>query len=169
MRIAHGNIVTLAFDITLDGGEIVETSDLSGPISVMHGKNGLIPGLDKRLEGLKAGDERRFELLPEEAFGTVEMAPTKSIARAEFPEDADLSIGSRFEAGIAGGQRIVLMVQEVSDARVTVAMCHPLVGLTVTVELKVISVREATSSELAQGAPKLQPPPPPPGKSAKSA
>ena len=164
MKIASGTVVTLSYDICDDKGEIIESSDLSGPITFMAGSAGLIPGLDKRLEGLAEGDEKNFEFPPEEAFGRPEDAPTNQLARTEFPADAELNEGLRFEAGTAQGQKIVLEVVEANDEHVTVRMMHPLAGQKIGMSVKVLGVREASKAEQDAGRAISKPPPPPPPK-----
>ncbi len=162
MKIAQGTVVTLTYDICDEAGEIIESSDLHGAITFMAGSAGLIPGLDKRLEGLSQGDERDFEFPPEEAFGRPEDAPTKQLSRAEFPKEAQLSKGLRFEAGTAQGAKIMLEVVEANDETVTVRMMHPLAGQKIGMSVKVVGVREATKAEKDAGRAISKPPPPPP-------
>ena len=164
MKIESGTVVTLAYDITTSDGEIVESSDISGPISLLHGVQTLIPGLSKRLEGLEAGAEATFEFPPEEAFGTVDTAPTNVMSRKEFPDGTKFEVGSKFVAKMPNGQPLHLAVKEVDDDTVTVAMLHPLAGQTIGMSVKIISVRPATAKEKDEGRALVKPPPPPPKK-----
>lgn len=161
MKIESGTVVTLSFDLCDERGEIIEASDITGAVAFVHGKGAIIPGLDKRLLGMTAGQESDFTFPPEEAFGKPEDAPTKVISRKEFPADAQLSKGVEFEAGIPGGQKIKLVVDKVTDEQVTVRMVHPLAGQTVSMSVKVVSVRAATPAELETGKVVTRPPPPP--------
>jgi FKBP-type peptidyl-prolyl cis-trans isomerase SlyD len=161
MKIESGTVVTLAYDITTANGEIVESSDISGPISLLHGVQTLIPGLAKRLEGLEEGAEKTFEFAPEEAFGTIDDAPTNVMARKEFPDGTKLEVGGKFVAKLPNGQPLHLAIKEVSDTSVTVAMLHPLVGQTIGMSVRVLGVRPATAKELEAGHAMVKPPPPP--------
>src|SRR5438309_2036795 len=108
MKIEAGSIVTLAYEIHSPDGQVVETSAKSGPISFIHGTGAILRGLDERLEGMQSGQVARFEFSPEQAFGRPEDGPQKVVPRTEFPADANLKAGSRFDAGIPGGQRVFL-------------------------------------------------------------
>ncbi len=161
MKIAEGTVVTLAYDITSASGEIIETSDISGPVTFMAGNAGLIKGLDDRLIGMEEGQDGTFTFPPEEAFGTSDNAPTKMLARAELPE-GDLEPGTAFEAGVGNGQTIKLIVQEVKgEEGVLVKLVHPLADQDIGMSVKVIGVRAATSAEKAAGKAMTAPPPPP--------
>lgn len=164
MRIESGTVVTLAYDITTSNGEIVESSDISGPISLLHGVQTLIPGLAKRLEGLEEGTEHTFEFPPNEAFGTVDDAPTNVMNRSEFPAGTKFEVGNKFVAKLPNGQPLHLVVKEVGDTTVTVAMVHPLAGQTIGMSVRIVGVRAATSKELEAGRAMVKPPPPPPKK-----
>lgn len=165
MKVANDTVVTLTYDICDEQGEIIESSQLSGAVTFLVGTGAIIKGLDKRVIGLEKGDEKTFELPPEEAFGVAADAPTRDIPRGEFPKDAKLDKGLRFEAGTgAPGQKVILEVQDANDDYVTVKMLHPLVGQTIQMSLAVTGVRAATEAELESGRAISAPPPPPPPK-----
>lgn len=165
MKVETGSVVTLTYDICNEKGEIIESSDLSGAVSFLVGTGAIIKGLDKRVTGMEKDEEKTFELPPEEAFGRAEDSPTRDIPRGEFPKDATLDKGLRFEAGTgAPGQKVVLEVQEANDEFVTVRMLHPLVDQTIGMTVKVIAVRAATEAEHEVGRAISAPPPPPPPK-----
>jgi FKBP-type peptidyl-prolyl cis-trans isomerase 2 len=162
MKVAPGTVVTLAYDLTDESGEIIESSDISGPITFLHGNQAIIPGLGKRLEGMEQGQEATYEFPPEEAFGTVESAPKRTLSRSDFPAGAELTVGAQFEAGMGGGgQTIKLRVADVAADTVTVQMIHPLAGQTISMSVSVVGVREATAAEKEAGRAISKPPPPP--------
>lgn len=161
MKIAEGTVVTLAYDITSAQGEIIETSDISGPITFMAGNSGLIKGLDARLLGMEEGQDETFTFEPSEAFGTTADAPTRTLARKELPE-GEIKAGAAFEATVGNGQTIKLVVQDVQgDDAVVVKLVHPLADQQIGMSVKVLGVRAATGAEKAAGKVMTAPPPPP--------
>ena len=154
-------MVTLEYDLCTESGEILESSELGGPLSFIHGKGAMLPGLDRRIEGMSAGEDATFELAPAEAFGRVEDAPTREIPRREFPASAELRPGVGFAADLPGGQTIQLQIQEVGEEVVTVRMIHPLAGKSLKMSVRVMGVREATAKEQEAGRVLSRPPPPP--------
>jgi FKBP-type peptidyl-prolyl cis-trans isomerase SlyD len=162
MKIAPGTVVTLAYDVTDASGEIIESSEISGPVTFMHGNQAILPGLGKRLTGMVEGQEATFEFPPQEAFGTVDSAPTKSLTRADFPKNVPIVVGSEFEASVGGGNTVKLRVAEVATDNVTVQMIHPLAGQTIGMSVKILGIREATAAEKEAGRAISKPPPPPP-------
>jgi len=161
MKVAPDTTVTLSYDLTNEAGEIIESSEISGPITFVYGRSGLIPGLDRRLTGMVAGQEASFDFPPEEAFGRVEDGPTRTLGRTEFPAGANLQVGAEFEAGTGGGQTVKLRVVEVTAEKVTVRLVHPLAGQRIHMTVKVENVRAATAAEKESGKVQSAPPPPP--------
>jgi len=162
MKVDAGSVVTLTYDILDENGEIIESSDLSGPVSFLVGKGAIIKGLDKQVTGMEKGQEKSFDLPPEEAFGRPEDGPTREFARTDFPADAKLDKGERFEAGMGGGQKVLLEVVEKSGDKVTMRMMHPLAGQKISMTINVVGVRAATAAEQDAGRAISAPPPPPP-------
>lgn len=161
MKVETGKIVTLTYDLLNESGEILETSDISGPVSFFHGRGAIIKGLDTKLEGMEAGQEDTFKFPPEEAFGQPDDGPTKDIPRSEFPADAQFEVGGEFQAGMPGGQSVTLKVLETGDDAIKVRMIHPLAGQALSMSVKVVSVRDATAAEKESGQVQSKPPPPP--------
>jgi FKBP-type peptidyl-prolyl cis-trans isomerase SlyD len=150
MKIAAGLSVKIEYELRVKGGDIVESSSRSGPLRYVHGRGKMLPGLEKRLEGLAAGDERRGEIPAAEAFGTEESLPVREIPRTEFPASAKLEPGAVFEAKSATGEPVRLKLIGVAGGTVRARLLHPLVGRDLTFTVKVLSVTDPT-------------PPPPPG------
>jgi FKBP-type peptidyl-prolyl cis-trans isomerase SlyD len=161
MKVEAGSVVTITYDILDENGEIIESSDLSGPVSFLVGKGAIIKGLDKQVTGMEKGGEKSFELPPEEAFGRPEDAPTRELSRKDFPADAKLAVGERFEAGMGGGQKILLEVMQSGEEKITVRMMHPLAGQKISMTIRVVGVRAATAAEQEAGRAISAPPPPP--------
>jgi FKBP-type peptidyl-prolyl cis-trans isomerase SlyD len=162
MKIESGTVVTLAYDITTANGEIVESSDISGPISLLHGVQTLIPGLATRLEGLDEGTEATFEFKPEEAFGSTADAPTQVMSKGEFPPGTKLEVGTKFVAKLPNGQPLHLEIRVIDGDALTVAMLHPLANQTIGMSVRIVAVRAATAKEKELGRAMVKPPPPPP-------
>jgi len=101
----------------------------------------MLTGLEKRLGGLEAGAEMSGVLAPEEAFGTEESQPTMKLPRAEFPKDAKITLGDRFEAKGPTGTPMALRVIEVDEEVVTARVVHPLAGKEIEFKVKIVSVK----------------------------
>jgi FKBP-type peptidyl-prolyl cis-trans isomerase SlyD len=149
MKIQKNAFVALDYTLTLDSGETVDKSEPGQPLGFVFGTGQMIPGLERQIEGMEAGQSAKVSVEPEEAYGPSRPDLYRQIPRANFPQDTDIEPGMIFEAHGPGGS-IPMFVREVSDSSVTVDLNHPLAGQTLHFDLKIAEVREATADELAE-------------------
>jgi FKBP-type peptidyl-prolyl cis-trans isomerase SlyD len=151
MKIASGLAVRMEYELKVVGGDVIESSAKSGPLRYIHGAGKMLPGLEKRIEGMAPGEERRGEIPARDAFGSEESLPLKEMARREFPAGAAPAVGLVFEAKSEKGEPISFKVVSANDQKVTVRLMHPLVGRDLAFWVKILSVED----------PKAMPPLPP--------
>lgn len=150
MTIAENKVVTLHYTLTDDEGTIIDKSD-DGSFLYLHGASNIIPGLENALTGKAAGDELKVTVAPEEAYGERNDAAKEDVPREMFPADTEIEPGMQFHAEGPEGQMITVTVAEVSDDTVTVDGNHPLAGVTLNFDVKVVEVRDASAEELEHG------------------
>jgi FKBP-type peptidyl-prolyl cis-trans isomerase 2 len=151
MKIAAGLSVRIDYELSVKGGDVIESSARSGPLTYVHGQGRMLPALESRLVGLSPGDEKKGEIPAREAFGTEESMPIKDMSRKDFPKDAKLEAGSSFEAKGPGGAPVRLKIVSATGDVVKTRLLHPLVGRDLAFRVKVLAVSDAKK------------PPPPPG------
>ena len=161
---AFEEIVTLnkvvAFDYRLcevdaegNRSEWIEQSKRSEPLYYLHGFHNVIIGLEKALEGKKAGDKIEITLQPEEAYGNrdpegVRRVPLKKL---ELPQE----VKNPMAGGLArvrsekGWHHVIIL--KPGKFNVDVDFNHPLAGRVLHYEIEVQLVREATSEEIQHG------------------
>lgn len=157
MEIKRGEKVRLEYELKTKGGEVIESSKKSGPIVYEHGAGKMLPALEKRLEGMAIGDEKRGEIPAAEAFGTESTQPTSDLPRTSFPKGETLEIGRAFEAKGPQGQPVTFKVVKVTDDKVTVRFLHPLMGKDIEFWVKVLMIDDPQSRTRSA----IAPPPPP--------
>ncbi len=147
--IGNNTVVSIHYKLTDADGNLLDEST-EGPLSYLHGANGIIPGLEKELAGKTTGDKFQVTITPDEAYGERQPEMVQQAPRSAFPADMEIEVGMQFNAGTEGGERSVA-VTEVGDDTVTIDGNHPLAGLTLHFEGNIDQVREATEEELAHG------------------
>jgi len=140
MKIATGLSVRIDYELKVKNGDVIESSAKSGPLRYVHGQGKMLPGLEKRLEGLSPGDERKGEIPAREAFGTEDSLPLKDMARRDFPAGAAPAPGVVFQAKGPHGEPVSFKVVSASADKVTVRLLHPLVGRDLEFRVKVLAV-----------------------------
>ncbi len=151
MKIENGRIVSLDYRLHLGDGDIVDESLPGDPLVYLHGAGQVVPGLERGLEGLIAGDERNVVVEPRDGYGEYQPDGLQEVPRNAFPRDVQLEIGQQFEARSPDGDTFPMIVKELRRESIVVDLNHPLAGRTLHFDVRVISVRVATQAELAHG------------------
>jgi FKBP-type peptidyl-prolyl cis-trans isomerase SlyD len=110
----------------------------------------LIPGLEKALEGKRAGDAVNVTIPPEEAYGVRDATLIQDVPRSAFEGIADIEVGMQFHAESNQGPRTVTVTKVAADT-VTVDGNHPLADQTLHFAVQIIEVRAASQEELSHG------------------
>jgi len=150
MIIAENNVVTLHYTLTDDEGTVLDKSN-DGSFLYLHGASNIIPGLENVLTGKHSGDELNVTVAPEEGYGERDDARREEVSRDMFPSDSEIKPGVQFHAEGPEGQMITVTVIDVSDDTVTIDGNHPLAGVQLNFDVKIIDIREATAEELEHG------------------
>ena len=149
--VAKNKVVSLIYMVRNEKGEIFEYRDL--PVSYVHGSGAdLFPKIEQALEGRAVGDRVAVQLTPADAFGDRDPKLTFTDDIENAPPELR-RIGAEFEAQNAKGESIVLVVTRVEADKITVDANHPLAGQTITFEVTVRDIRDATPEEIRNGRP----------------
>lgn len=150
MKIEKNHVVSLAYQVQLEDGELVDQSTADAPLEYLHGHNNLIIGLERELEGKVAGDKLTVTVTPEDAYGEYSEHLVQRVPADIFQGVDQIEVGMRFLADTDQGP-IPVEITEVDGDEVVVDGNHMLAGHTLTFTCEVISVRTATNEEIEQG------------------
>jgi len=154
MRVGKNSVVSINFKLSNEQGELLDASEEGTPLAYLHGGAGIIPGLEKALEGKAVGDSFSAVISPEDGFGEHRPEMVQKIPLDSFPDTDQVKPGAGFEAQNPDtGQVINFRITEVSDGEVTADGNHPLAGMTLRFDGTVLDIREATEEEILQGCP----------------
>ncbi|HKX99041.1 MAG TPA: peptidylprolyl isomerase [Steroidobacteraceae bacterium] len=150
MHIEKNRVVTFNYTLRDDQGAVIDTSSGRAPLSYLHGKGNIIPGLERALVGKAAGDKLDVTVAPEQGYGARDERLVQIVARAKFGDVANLAPGMQVRASGPQGARLVTVVRVDRDF-VTVDGNHPLAGRTLHFSVEVADVRKATHEEITHG------------------
>ena len=139
-----GEVFETTDEETAKSGGIYDENEVYGPRLVVVGEGWVLRGLDKRLEGLKVGEEAEIEIPPEEAFGerdprNIRMVPYRVLrSKGITPR-----IGERIEVD---GRTAV--VRSVGAGRVQLDFNHPLAGRKILYKVRVVKRLEGEGEKV---------------------
>ena len=141
--VSEGTRVFLNFSVSLEYGSEVDTNFGGEPVDFVIGDGSLLPGFERLLFGMSAGERQMFTVAPENAFGQPNDNNLQFIDRDQFDDDIDLQIGLVFSFADAAGGELPGMVIAFDDEQVTVDFNHPLSGRTILFDVQIHRVEPA--------------------------
>jgi len=150
MQIGDHKVVTLHYTLTDNEGTVIDKSD-DGSFAYLHGASNIIPGLENALTGKTAGDELTVSVSPEDAYGVRDESMLQQVPKSMFEDDSQIAVGTQFHAQGPNGEMLVVTVMEVQDEHVVVDGNHPLAGVDLNFDVKVVDVRDASEEEVEHG------------------
>ncbi|MBV8144990.1 MAG: peptidylprolyl isomerase [Gammaproteobacteria bacterium] len=150
MSIGPDSVVGIHYILRDDAGEVLDRSADGQPLTYLHGRGQLIPGLERELAGRGTGDRLQVKIAPADAYGEYDAGLVQRVPRRALKGIGDVRVGMRLQAQTAEGARAVT-VTALSGDMVTLDGNHPLAGKRLHFEVEVAAVRAATAEELAHG------------------
>jgi FKBP-type peptidyl-prolyl cis-trans isomerase 2 len=139
-RIRKGSHVKLDYTLTVDG-KVMDSTKGQQPIEYVQGEGQIISGLEKQLEGLKAGDHKIIRVPSAEAYGPVNAKSFQEVPRHLFPQNVDLKVGMVIPLQDKQGHTVPTIVKEIKTDTVVLNFNHPLAGKDLVFDVKVASVQ----------------------------
>jgi FKBP-type peptidyl-prolyl cis-trans isomerase SlyD len=149
MKAGNNKVVTFDYILKDAKGEVMESSEKSGPMAYLQGAGNIIPGLERAIEGKSEGDELKVTVEPADAYGEhnegmVQRVPIKRLGGGKFHAGQVLRLDTE------QGPRVV-RVLKVGRFNVDLDGNHPLAGQTLNFEVTVREIRDATEEEKQHG------------------
>ena len=141
--VSEGTRVYLNFSVSLEDGAEVDSNFGGDPVDFAIGDGSLLPGFERRLFGMNAGERQMFRVPAEDAFGQPNDNNVQQLPRDQFEDDIVLEIGLVFSFADAAGGELPGMIIAFDEQEVTVDFNHPLAGRTILFDVQVHRVEPA--------------------------
>ena len=141
--VGEGTRVFLNFSVSLEDGSEVDTNFGGDSVNFVVGDGSLLPGFERLLFGMSAGERRMFVVPPEEAFGQPNDDNVQYLPRAQFEDEPELEIGLVYSFADAAGGEVPGMIVSFDTQEVVVDFNHPLSGRTILFDVLIHRVEPA--------------------------
>lgn len=138
--IADGKTVSIEYTLSLESGEILESSTARKPLTYTHGSGELLSGLEELLTGMNEGEQREGILPPEKVYGRRNPEALIEIPREHLPPEA-WNEGALVQAAGPKGERIEGVVGKLKEHSAVVDFNHPLAGKPIAFTVKIIHIQ----------------------------
>jgi FKBP-type peptidyl-prolyl cis-trans isomerase SlyD len=134
-----GSRVAIEYTLRDDAGTLLDSNQGRPPLTYVQGRQEIVPGLERALGGMHAGEEKQVTVAPADGYGDVDPAAVAEVPKDLVPADARVAGTELVARGPQGPARLV-RVKEVRDRTVVIDLNHPLAGKTLYFSIKVIGV-----------------------------
>jgi FKBP-type peptidyl-prolyl cis-trans isomerase SlyD len=149
VQIAAQKVISIEYTLKDDSGSVIDSSNGRKPLTYIHGTGAIVPGLEQALEGKSVGETIDVSLTPEQGYGERDPKLVQNIPIRKLP-DRKAEVGMTFQVKTPEGPRL-LVINAVKGDYATVDANHPLAGMNLNFQVKVVEVRDASEEELQHG------------------
>lgn len=145
LAIDEGTEVTLHFALKLENGDVIDSNFNSKPATFVVGDGNLLPGFERALAGMVAGEKNTFVIKPEDGFGQSNPNNMQVMPRSQFDDSVELVEGLMLSFADAQKAELPGIVAAFDDETVTIDFNHPLAGRDILFEVEILGVSPAVT------------------------
>ena len=135
-----GNTVKVHYAVKLDDSTVFDSNFNLEPLTFTIGLGQVIPGFEQAVIGMSPGTSRTVRVLSDEAYGPYNKELVSEVDRKEFPADFKFEVGQHLQIPQGSEQPMLATVLNVSEARITLDINHPLAGKDLTIDIQLIEI-----------------------------
>ena len=149
-KVTKHKVVSFTYSFLNEKGEVEEQNSV--PTDYVHGANAhIFPAvMSEALEGAIVGETREISLPPEMGFGAYDENKTYRAKIEDVPSEYH-KIGTEAIFKDEDGKELLMKVMSVENGEVFLDGNHPFAGKTMTVQMTVTAIRDATMEEVGTG------------------
>jgi peptidylprolyl isomerase len=138
-----GDTVQVNYTLKLADGSVFESSIGKQPLEIVLGKGQLIPGFEKAVLGMQAGENKTVIISVNEAYGPSLKELIFEVPKENLPAGAAPQIGQQLQGSKADGSTMKATITKISDKTVTLDANVPLAGKELTFEIGLVKILPA--------------------------
>jgi FKBP-type peptidyl-prolyl cis-trans isomerase SlyD len=136
LAVAEGMKVTIEYKLILPDKSVADSNVGQAPFSYTQGAHEIVPGLEKAMVGLKAGDKKRIAVPAAQGYGAYDAKAKVSVEKTKVP--AGIKVGQILRS--ADGRPV--KVEKVEEHTVVIDLNHPLAGKDLIFDINVLNVEK---------------------------
>lgn len=150
MTIENRKVVSFHYTLSNDMGVKLESSEGRDPLVYLHGYRNIVPGLENAMAGKEVGDNFEVTVEPKDAYGERNPNAIQRLSAKLFSNPKKLVPGQIVELKTKKGPMQAVVVK-VGRFNIDVDTNHPLAGQSLTFNVEITDIRDATQEEIDHG------------------
>jgi len=148
-KVATDCVVIFNYTLHDQDQNLLDSSDVNGPLAFLCGGNNILPALEQSLLGKEQGDKFHITIKSSQAYGERSDLLFKVVPKSYFDFPENISIGDQFELDFPAG-KVLASITEIREREVVLDGNHPLAGKDLKFYIDIIEIRTASEEELAR-------------------
>ena len=149
MEIAKDRVAAITYTLRDQDGKILDTNEGKAPLHYLQGHGNLVPGLEKELEGKKAGESFKVVVPAKDGYGEYDESRTFEVPKSELGPQVNPVKGMTLTMNGPNNMSMPVTILKVKLSSVLMDGNHPLAGKDLHFEGAVVEVRKAKKDEIA--------------------
>ena len=144
-------VISIEYTLTdANTSEKLDTNVGGQPLEFISGMGQIIPGLEKEIENLNAGENADVMVQPADGYGEYNEEAVQTLPKEQFA-GIDLTEGMSLYGSGENGETVQVTVKTVGEEDVTIDYNHPMAGKSLMFSVAILEVRAATEEEIQTG------------------
>jgi FKBP-type peptidyl-prolyl cis-trans isomerase SlyD len=143
--VQNGSSVSIEYTLKDEGGQVLDSNKGKNPLTFTQGQQQIIPGLEREMIGMRAGEEKKVVVKPEDGYGPVVPNAQTEVPKEAIPKEG-LKVGTPLMARSGSGESRPVVVKEIKESTVVLDLNHPLAGKTLFFDVKVLGVEPPSAA-----------------------
>lgn len=139
-KVKDGDTVKVHYTGSLSDGTVFDSSENREPLEFTLGSGQLIPGFEKAVNGLEAGETVEVTIPTDEAYGEAREDLVLSVAKSDLPEDIEPQIGMQLQVNQPQGDPVPVRITAVEEEEIQLDANHPLAGEDLTFKIDLVEI-----------------------------
>ena len=140
MKAKKGSKVKVHYTGTFEDGTTFDSSAGKEPLEFELGSGMMIKGFDSAVNGMQAGDSKKINLPPAQAYGEYNDNLLHNVPTDQVPADLNAEVGSRLAITQEDGSQVPVVVVEVNESGIVLDANHELAGKALNFEIELVSI-----------------------------
>lgn len=142
-------VISFHYTVKNSDGQVIDKSDET-PMAFLTGQGQIIPTLEEEMKKMLIGQEKKIPLIAKDAYGERDENLISDVERQHLPPQ--LEVGQMFTVSDgSGGPMTIVRVISFDEEKVTLDANHPLAGVDLEFDVKIVDNRAATPEEVTHG------------------
>lgn len=139
-KVKDGDTVKVHYTGSLSDGTVFDSSENKEPLEFTLGSGQLIPGFEKAVNGLTAGESVEVTIPTDEAYGEAREDLVLSVAKSDLPEDIEPQVGMQLQVNQPQGDPVPVRITAVEEEEIQLDANHPLAGENLTFKIDLVEI-----------------------------